>query len=167
LTFDVAFTAIIHGLFRAGRLEDACNLYNEMCQNGVVPNCYTYNVLLHGFCKARDMESAKKILEKMLSAGFWPDTVSLNTLVNFLCKSGHVYLAADLFTKMKVVGFEPDEITYGMLVDGLCLAGRPDDAYRLLENELEYYDFPVPINSTPNEMNRAVISIAQDGENKK
>lgn len=113
------------------------------------------------------MESAKKILEKMLSAGFWPDTVSLNTLVNFLCKSGHVYLAADLFTKMKVVGFEPDEITYGMLVDGLCLAGRPDDAYRLLENELEYYDFPVPINSTPNEMNRAVISIAQDGENKK
>jgi len=64
---------------------------------------------------------------------------------------------------MKVAGFEPDEITYGLLIDGFCLAGRLDDAYRLLENELEYYDFLVLINSCKNWIKKKKIYFVSAG----
>ena len=50
------FTALVDGAARAGRIDDALALMDDMRQNGVAPNTATYTCVIDGCGRAARLE---------------------------------------------------------------------------------------------------------------
>ena len=46
----ISYAALIHGLCKEGRLQEADKVLEEMSEKDVVPNVVTYNTLIHALC---------------------------------------------------------------------------------------------------------------------
>ena len=49
----VAYTTVIDGFFKERNVNKACDIFNEMVQQGISPNLVTYNSVVDALCKAR------------------------------------------------------------------------------------------------------------------
>ena len=58
----VLYTTVIHGLLKEGEVSKACSLFDEMVQQGVVPNVVTYNSIIDALCKAGAMDKTELVL---------------------------------------------------------------------------------------------------------
>ncbi|KAL6966644.1 hypothetical protein U1Q18_032424 [Sarracenia purpurea var. burkii] len=54
------------------RMDDACDLFNRLCQKGYEPNRWTYDTLVHGFLKNGRTSEAKRWVEEMFQKGLDP-----------------------------------------------------------------------------------------------
>ena len=68
-------------LSRAGRLEDAERLLEEMEAHFCVPNEVHYNILMDGWGRLGDIETMQQKFLDMRSAGCQPDVWAYNSLV--------------------------------------------------------------------------------------
>lgn len=125
------YTTLIRGLCKAGMIEDAEKLFDEMTCG---KNLMTYNVIIDGFCKKGLVESARRIVDQMIvGKDCLPDTVSYTTLIDGYCKKGEFANAITCFEEMVSKGnCEPNVLTYNVLINGLCLNGDVDEARRMM-----------------------------------
>ncbi|CAL4911152.1 unnamed protein product [Urochloa decumbens] len=60
------YTVLIDGLCKAGFLQEAQGLFDEMLQKGLKPDAYVYSALIHGYCEQGEIKKAEALLQEMV-----------------------------------------------------------------------------------------------------
>ncbi|RCH96057.1 hypothetical protein CU097_011749 [Rhizopus azygosporus] len=83
-------TALIHKVGRAGDIERAMELFDEMVhKDGIQPSLVTFNVLIDVHAHKRpepDVEGANRAYDMLREAGLQPDTYTFATLIDMFAK---------------------------------------------------------------------------------
>ena len=156
-----AYTELVGGYAKSGRLSKAMEIFKMMRHRGVNPNEYTYTCIIGALAKANKIDRAKQLLSFMAdSDGIQPSIVTYNALLTGMLMAENksvnnsnphatdgrpndevnsIYnIAVDdalqLFGKMLNNGIYPNEITVSLLVDALgnCKPSRLDEAKALV-----------------------------------
>lgn len=69
------YAALIKGLCRSGKLNEACHFLYELVDSGVTPNIFNYNILIDSACKLGLRREAYQIIGEMRRNGLAPDAV--------------------------------------------------------------------------------------------
>lgn len=133
----VTYSTLIAGLCKAGRIDDALNLFDQMLQRGCAPNEHTYAPILRACCSEGRIQEAKELIESMSSHNCQPDVVIYNILVYGLCKIGDFDEVERVIDASKRNGWEPDAITYSTYIAGLCHAGKAQKALWQLDGMIQ------------------------------
>jgi len=135
-----AYTALVQGFARAGRLMEADELLRRMSRDGVEPNVYTYSTLIDGLAKGAQMDLAETAFAEMRRAKIKPSVVTYNSLLKGVvrgstdseCAREVLSRASALFERMREDGVAPDLVTYNTLVDACINAREPTEAWNVL-----------------------------------
>ncbi|KAJ6382659.1 hypothetical protein OIU77_031151 [Salix suchowensis] len=111
------YSALIDGLCKECRLDDANLFFSEMCDRGLVPNGVTFITLINGQCKSGRVDLASEIYQQMVTKALKADLVLYNTLVNGFCKGGYFRESRKLVGEMTKRGLRPDKFMYTTLLD--------------------------------------------------
>ncbi|KAL0303554.1 UNVERIFIED_CONTAM: Pentatricopeptide repeat-containing protein [Sesamum radiatum] len=146
----VTFNALIDGLSKAGKLEEAHLMLYKM-EIGKNPSLFLR--LSQGADRILDSASLQKMVDNLVNSGLIlkaykllmqladsgvvPNITTYNTLINGLCKAGQVNGALKLFEELQLKGHCPDSVTYATLIEGLQRVNREGDAYKLFEQMIE------------------------------
>ncbi|KAB2025947.1 hypothetical protein ES319_D06G185000v1 [Gossypium barbadense] len=150
----VPWTAIIGCYCRAGDLDNAFSMYNEMRCNGVEPSPVTFLSLLsgalnfayvqalHGCAVLYGFESditlGKSLLNAYIKCGgirearglfeFMDqrDQISWNSLISGYAQLGNVEEILQLLYRMKVESMDPDQQTFGSLLTAVAAQSKLD-----------------------------------------
>ncbi|EAY94290.1 hypothetical protein OsI_16061 [Oryza sativa Indica Group] len=131
----VTFTSVISGYCKAGKLEDAMAVYNDMVASGIMPNTVTYNVLINGYGKVGDLGSAVEVYQQMTRLRCPPDVVTFSSLIDGYCRCGQLDDALRIWSDMAQHRIQPNVYTFSIIIHSLCKQNRSDEAICLL-NEL-------------------------------
>lgn len=128
----VTYGALVDGLCKAHRVEEARNLLDVMSSKGCEPNHIVYDALIDGFCKAGKLNEAQEIFSKMSEHGYSPNAYTYSSLIDRLFKDKRLDLALRVLSKMLENSCPPNVVIYTEMIDGLCKVGKTDEAYKLM-----------------------------------
>ncbi|KAJ8764377.1 hypothetical protein K2173_006117 [Erythroxylum novogranatense] len=97
----VSYTAYLKLLLDSKRVKEATNVYKEMLDYGITPNCYTYTVLMEYLVVDGKYAEALEIFNKMQEAGVHPDKAACNNLVQRCAKAGETRAMTQILQYMK------------------------------------------------------------------
>ncbi|WCJ30369.1 Tetratricopeptide repeat (TPR)-like superfamily protein [Euphorbia peplus] len=126
------YGALIDGLCKAHKTNEARDLLEAMINEGCEPNEVVYDALVDGFCKAGKLDEAQEVFTKMLYRGYTPTVFTYSSLIDRLFKDKRLDLALKILSKMLEDSCAPNVVTYTEMVDGLCKVGKTDEAYKLM-----------------------------------
>ncbi|KAK2369344.1 pentatricopeptide repeat-containing protein [Trifolium repens] len=135
----VTFNALINGLCKADKLEEAIQLCSnmwrkywlslrgpdlqkkveQMCEAGQFLNAYDYEFLT------------------LTNSRVKPDIITYNILINACCRACDIERADHLFEELQKNGLSPDSVTYGTLIKGRFLVDREMEAFKIFERMRE------------------------------
>lgn len=129
----MSYNSVLDALGQNGKLEDALNLFDKICQEHNPPrrvtvNLGTFNVMVDAYFHAGKFDEAVSIFRNMGEKGCVPDTLSYNNLINLLGKNKLLFQAEELFKEMCEREIKPDEYTYVLLVESCLEVDHVDDA---------------------------------------
>ncbi|RWR87062.1 pentatricopeptide repeat-containing protein isoform X2 [Cinnamomum micranthum f. kanehirae] len=127
------YSCLIDGLFRTGRFEEACQLYRNMLEENISPDCILYTIMIKGCLEAGKVKDAFSFLGEMIKRGLVPDTFCYNTLIKGLCDAGLLDKAESLKLKLEISkqkGF-PDSATHTIMICGHCKEGLVPNAQKV------------------------------------
>jgi pentatricopeptide repeat protein len=127
----VSYNTVIAALGKAGRSEQAFEVFSTMKQNGIKPDTFTYTSLVKSCSKPIDMQ---ELLYDMKELGAKPDIVTYNTIIKTLCDRLQWYEAKKMIIDMESNGVVPNSMTYGFLMTGLVKAGKHSACLSLFES---------------------------------
>ncbi|XP_050147318.1 pentatricopeptide repeat-containing protein At4g01570-like isoform X4 [Malus sylvestris] len=135
-TFKALLDAFIRsdGLFKARKVNDGCQLFEKMVQNGVRASTWTYNILIDGLFRNGRAEAAYTLFCDLKKKGQFVDGVTYSIVVLQLCKEGLLEEALGLVEEMERRGFTVDLVTISSLVIGLYKEGRWDWTDKLMKH---------------------------------
>lgn len=131
----ITFTAILHSLYKSGRIDEAEKAWEDMAKRGISPDVGAYNVKLmniHG----GDPDGVKALIEEMRAAGVEPDTISYNYLMICYCRNGMLDEAEKVYQDLERNGCKPNAATYGTLIHYLCEKGRFVTGYKVFKESV-------------------------------
>ncbi|TKW04611.1 hypothetical protein SEVIR_7G121100v4 [Setaria viridis] len=128
----VTYTSVISGYCKAGRMEDAMAVYNDMLESGTRPNTVTYNVLINGYGKAGDIESAVGMYQQLMLRRCPPDIVTFSSLIDGYCRCGQLDGAMRIWKEMAQYHIQPNVYTFSIIIHSLCKQNRSEEALGLL-----------------------------------
>lgn len=76
-----AYTALVQGLSRAGKVDEAREWIREMKRRRVPPNAHTYSTIVDALVRRGDVGGADAVVEEMREDGVEPTAVTYNTLL--------------------------------------------------------------------------------------
>ncbi|KAL5203712.1 hypothetical protein ABZP36_008583 [Zizania latifolia] len=129
----VSYNMVLDALGRNGRLDDALQLFDRMCQEHDPPrrismNLGSFNVMVDAYCRAERFQDAIEVFGKMGEKRCAPDALSYNNLIDWLGKNELVREAEELYKEMGECGVNPDEYTYVLLIESCFKVDRVDDS---------------------------------------
>ncbi|RVW52095.1 Pentatricopeptide repeat-containing protein [Vitis vinifera] len=77
---NFVYAAILKGLCRSGKLNEACDFLYELVDCGVTLNVVNYNILIDHACKLGSKREAYTIVQEMKKNGLTPDAVTWRIL---------------------------------------------------------------------------------------
>lgn len=122
------YNTIMDGFCKVGEIDRSFELFNQMNNEGVIPNVITYNTLIDGMSKCGRVSSALQLFNEMLGTGMKGDATTYTILITAFCNVNNIEKAMKLFDQMLESGIISDATVYHSLISGLSLAGRMDDA---------------------------------------
>ncbi|MQM04707.1 hypothetical protein Taro_037503 [Colocasia esculenta] len=129
LTAQTGYSLLTKSLCRAGLLEEAVMLVNELSHLGCEIDQYIYGSLVHGLLRGGRQEEAFCKIEEMKKSGIQPTVAIYTSLIVQFFKERHIAKALEMFKKMREDGFEPTVVTYSALIRGYVSAGMISDAW--------------------------------------
>nr|CAB3445509.1 unnamed protein product [Digitaria exilis] len=78
----VSYSTVVDGLFKDGKVAEACDLFHEMMRQGIQPDVFTYNSIVHALCKARAMDKAEVFFRQMVDKGVQPNIVTYANIIH-------------------------------------------------------------------------------------
>ncbi|XP_039013642.1 putative pentatricopeptide repeat-containing protein At1g74580 [Hibiscus syriacus] len=89
---------------------------NEMVDNGILLDVFTYGILIDSHCKQGMIPKAIDMVGTMRKQGIEPDVVTNSALIDAHCKEGMAAKAEQIIDKMIKRGIEPDVFIYTALI---------------------------------------------------
>lgn len=127
------YNSFITKLCTEGNMVSASEVFLEMSEVGLLPDCVSYTTMMGGYCKVGDINKAFLYLGKMLKSGIQPSVITYTLLIDNLCKCGNVEMAEIFFQKMVTEGIKPDVVAFNILMDGYGKKGYLHKAFELLD----------------------------------
>jgi len=132
----VLYTTLIKGFARAGQVDHAMHVYEQMrTGRSVPPDLITFSILIKANCDARRLEAALQLLEAMLDFKLRPDEVVFNNLLGGCVKESKAELAKRLYEDMVAAGIRPSNATFSILIRLYAQCKLLDEAVEMLRRE--------------------------------
>jgi pentatricopeptide repeat protein len=124
---------------RGKRAWEVKAIYEEMINNGISPNQFTYETVLEAYCSG-DVgcaDEAIEIFQDMKSSGTChPDSFTYTSLISMYSRTGKVSEAEAMLNEMMNCGFEPNILVLTSLTSCYGKAKRTDDVVRIFNQLL-------------------------------
>ena len=125
----VLWTSLIAGYAEHGQLIEIFHYNEEMRQQGIVPDTFTFGFILRACTGLQDIEKGREIHDEIYQKGFLDsDHVLGSILVDMYAKCGYLVEAMKVFEKLS----KKDVVSWTALVAGYT-------AYGCFEKALECY----------------------------
>ncbi|KAJ7518207.1 hypothetical protein O6H91_21G059000 [Diphasiastrum complanatum] len=125
----VSWNAMIAGYAQQGLGKEALALYDQMKQQGLQPDNFTYVVLLKACASIPALEEGKQLHLDIIDSGFELDEIVGNTLVDMYAKSGCIEDARQVFNSMH----QRNVVSWTAMIVGYAQHGRVKEALGLYE----------------------------------
>ncbi|KAJ7564266.1 hypothetical protein O6H91_02G010200 [Diphasiastrum complanatum] len=125
----VSWTAMIAGYAQNGLGKEALALYEQMKQEGMQPNNFTFVLLLKACASLGALEQGRQLHSDIIKRGFLSEVVVRNTLVDMYAKCGCTEDARELFDNMS----ERDVVSWNAMIAGYAQNGLGEEALALYE----------------------------------
>ncbi|PRQ32485.1 putative tetratricopeptide-like helical domain, DYW domain-containing protein [Rosa chinensis] len=126
---SVSWVAIISGLSRNGREEEAVLLFIQMHTSGIFPTPYVFSSVISACAKIELFELGEQLQCLVFKGGFSCETYVCNALVTLYSRSGNFISAEQVFNTM----WYRDGVSYNSLISGLAQCGFSDRALELFK----------------------------------
>ncbi|CAN6343324.1 unnamed protein product [Urochloa humidicola] len=127
------FNSLLAACSRAGHLEDARTIFDEMIHLGSGRDIYTYNTFVDAICKCGNMELAMQVVLDMEEKNVKPNVVTYSTLMDGFSKLEKYDEALKLRGKMKSLGIQLDRVCYNTLLAIYVKTGKYDEITTVCE----------------------------------
>lgn len=120
---------------RAGtwkKIHLAEKYFNQMLQDGIIPDVPAYNSLMNAYAKVDNIHKALEVLNDMVKAQLFPSIITFNTLIDACSRDGNVINAQAVFSLMKQRNYQPNARTYSALIHTYCQARQLTTAFKLM-----------------------------------
>ncbi|CAK9276750.1 unnamed protein product [Sphagnum jensenii] len=123
----ISWTAMIGGFSKDGDGEEAFSVFNQMQQEGIVPNTITFISILKLCASTAALLAGKRVHAIINQAGLQADICVGNALVDMYAKCGSIVDAQKVFDKMH----ERDVVSWNAIITGYAQHGLGEDALQL------------------------------------
>ncbi|OVA09862.1 Pentatricopeptide repeat [Macleaya cordata] len=113
--------------------DKACELFDDMEKNGVLPDKCSYNSLIQILSGADLPHAAKPYVWKMQKAGLVSDCVPYCAVISSFVKLGQLEMAEQIFNEMVGFGVQPDVVVFGVLINAFADVGSVKEATRYVD----------------------------------
>ncbi|CAB4286996.1 unnamed protein product [Prunus armeniaca] len=117
-TIPLCYSLYIRALCRAGRLQEAAALMDDVREDRSKLDQYTYGSLVHGLLRSGQLEAALAKVDSMKQAGIYPTVHVYTSLIVHFFKEKQRGKALEIFKEMQQEGCEPTIVTYSALIRG-------------------------------------------------
>merc|ERR1719359_726810 len=132
----VLFTTLIKGFARAGEVDQAMQVYEQIRNaRNVTPDLITFSILIKANCDVDRLEEALKLLESMLNLNLRPDEVVFNNLLAGCARQSNADLGKRLYLDMTASGIRPSNATFSILIRLYQQSKLLEDAVEMLRTE--------------------------------
>ncbi|KAK1322560.1 Pentatricopeptide repeat-containing protein [Acorus calamus] len=116
----------------SGFIDLAERMFDELPDNGVLPDSYSFKTMLVAYCRARRVADVERLLLRE-SSSLIVDNVTCTAIVGLYCEKGYFGRVRSLFERMRESGVAPNLINYTAFINGLCRKGSVKRAFEVLE----------------------------------
>ncbi|XP_045831821.1 pentatricopeptide repeat-containing protein At1g73710 isoform X2 [Trifolium pratense] len=105
---------------KAGRLQDAADVFVDMMKSGVALDSCTFNTMISISGRHGNLLEAESLLVKMEEKGISPNTRTYNILLSLYANAGNIDAAVSCYRRIEEAGLVPNVVTYIALFGVLC-----------------------------------------------
>ncbi|CAH9071097.1 unnamed protein product [Cuscuta europaea] len=105
---------------KAGRLQEAVDVFAEMLKSGVALDSFTFNTMIFLCGNLGNLGEAEALRYKMEERGISPDTKTFNIFISLYGNVGNIDLALQYYRKIREFGLFPDVETHRAILHILC-----------------------------------------------
>ncbi|KAM7253906.1 hypothetical protein ACFE04_031588 [Oxalis oulophora] len=114
------------------------SLFDDMKNDGPLPDEYTYTIMLNFYCGGHEMNvvdvvQAKAILEEMVTNGLFPTVVTYGTYIRGLCRAGLIELAMGFIRNLRSRNQPLNSYSYNAVIQAFCQKGEVDEGFKVWE----------------------------------
>ncbi|KAH0984476.1 hypothetical protein GBA52_011653 [Prunus armeniaca] len=128
------YNALIDLYGKAGRLDDAANVFGEMMKSGVAMDAITFNTMIFTCGSHGHLSEAEALLSKMEERGISPDTRTYNILLSLYADAGNIDAALNCYRKIREVGLSPDIVSHRTVLHVLCERNMVQDVETVIRS---------------------------------
>ncbi|CAI9118328.1 OLC1v1019887C1 [Oldenlandia corymbosa var. corymbosa] len=142
---SITYNTMIDTYGKAGQVEEACQTFDQMLREGIVPTTVTFNTMIHVCGNNGQLDEVSSLMKKMNDLRCAPDIRTYNILIALHAKHDDITTAANYFRKMKAASLEPDIVSYRTLVYAFSIRHMVNEVEELIsemdERGLEIDEF--------------------------
>lgn len=128
---EKAYTNMISYYGKAGKCQDASQLFSKMKEDGIRPGKISYNIMINAYATAGLPHEAEHLFRDMERDGHSPDSLSYLALVKAHTEAHNYSEAEDIICRMKAVGISPSSAHFHHLILAFVREGSIADAERI------------------------------------
>ncbi|KAI3465458.1 hypothetical protein Pfo_022121 [Paulownia fortunei] len=133
-SIPLSYSLYFRALCRAGKLENALALMDEIGSERNLLDQYTYGSLIHGLLRRGRLEEALAKMKCMEKLGTHPTVHVYTALIIHFLKEKEIYRALETLEEMKERGCQPTIVTYSALICGYVRLGKVSDAWNVFHH---------------------------------
>merc|ERR1719424_438086 len=123
-------------------MERIHKILEDMKSHHIRPNVITYSTMLKGHCQSGDVQTGFSILEDMKKeAKLKPDEIMYNSLLDGCAQDNLFEEGLRLLEEMQAGGVKPSNFTLSIVVKLMNRARRLDQAFSLVSDITQKYNF--------------------------
>lgn len=131
------YTILIYGWARVRDSKRALELFDEMLQQGLVPDIVCFNAIIAALCRAGELALAHEWLKEMRQIHkLEPDAATYSAFLSAATEMKDLNASIKVLDRMKRDGLTPNVFTYNTVMKLRCELGKIDEAYELLDEML-------------------------------
>ncbi|CAA3028366.1 pentatricopeptide repeat-containing At1g10910, chloroplastic isoform X1 [Olea europaea subsp. europaea] len=125
--------SVLNCLVKSGKFDSSLKLFNQMKQDGLMPDIVTYSTLLVGCAKVKDgYTKALELVQEIKSSGLHLDSITYGTLISVCASNNRCEEAENYFEQIKSEGHAPNVFHYSSLLNAYAIDGNYRKADELI-----------------------------------
>jgi pentatricopeptide repeat protein len=129
----VSWTAMILGHVKCGQGHKALEVFQQMQQEGVLPNSVTFVGVVNACASLVVLEEGRRAHEQIIQSGWDSDVKVGNCLIDMYAKCGSMEDAQRVFNKMP----SHDVVSWNAILGGCAMHGHGNEALKHFEQMCE------------------------------
>ncbi|MED6110478.1 hypothetical protein PIB30_043310 [Stylosanthes scabra] len=108
----IMYNCLIDGFCKAGNIDKAHELFDQMNEEGVHPNVVTLNVMVNGMCRSGRVHCAVEFFNAMKGKGIKGNAATYTPLISAFYGVNNIDKAMQFLDEMLSSGCSPDAVVY-------------------------------------------------------